>query len=99
MTAKSCMPAATQLKSAGQREAALIKYQQAVEVYPAYADGFYDLGVYYSEDSQVGCFASFTAQSILAKLQCIVMNISGHHIITRVHGHCIFSNRYRRTHH
>ena len=50
--------AATQLKSAGQREAALVKYQQAVEVCPAYADGFYDLGVYYSEDSQVGWFAS-----------------------------------------
>ena len=45
--------AGTQLKSAGQREAAFAKYQQAVEVSPTYADGFYDLGVYYSEDSQV----------------------------------------------
>ena len=51
--------AATQLKSAGQREAALVKYQQAVEICPAYSDGFYDLGVYYSEDSQVACFASW----------------------------------------
>lgn len=53
--------AATQLKSAGQQEAALVKYQQAVKVCPAYADGFYDLGVYYSENNQVGCIASSTS--------------------------------------
>ena len=52
------MSAATQLKSAGQREAALVKYQQAVEICPDYADGFYDLGLFYSEASQVGLPAS-----------------------------------------
>ena len=57
------VPAATQLKSAGQREAALVKYQQAVDICPSYADGFYDLGVYYSEDSQVGLLASLNVQS------------------------------------
>lgn len=46
----------TQLKSSGQREMAFAKYQQAVEVCPTYADGFYDLGVYYSEDNQVWHF-------------------------------------------
>ena len=69
------VPAATQLKSAGQREAALTKYQQAVDICPAYADGFYDLGVYYSEDSQVG-YACIITSSF--KLHCIFSSVSWH---------------------
>ncbi len=43
----------TQLKAQGQRVEAQDKYKQAVHICPTYADGFYDLGVYYSEDQQV----------------------------------------------
>lgn len=45
--------AGTQLKAEGHREQALEKYEQAVKLCPTYADGFYDLGVYYSENEQV----------------------------------------------
>ncbi len=47
--------AGTQLKAQGHREEALEKYKQAVSRCPGYADGFYDLGVYYSEEQQVVC--------------------------------------------
>ena len=53
MTSHTFGCAGTELKSAGQREAALAKYQQAVDISPTYTDGFYDLGVYYSEENQV----------------------------------------------
>ena len=46
-------PSGTQLKAQGQRVEAQDKYTQAVQICPTYADGFYDLGVYYSEDQQV----------------------------------------------
>lgn len=74
--------AATQLKSAGQQEAALVKYQQAVEICPTYAEGFYDLGVYYSENNQVGCFASSTCKAYQQNLHCIVIK----HTCLAVHG-------------
>ena len=47
--------AGTQLKAEGLKEEALQKYEEAVKVCPTYADGFYDLGVYYSEAQQVSC--------------------------------------------
>ena len=45
--------AGTQLKVQGLKEEALNKYEEAVSICPTYADGFYDLGVYYSEAQQV----------------------------------------------
>lgn len=46
-------PSGTQLKAQGQRVEAQDKYTEAVQICPTYADGFYDLGVYYSENQQV----------------------------------------------
>ena len=48
-----CGSAGTKMKGAGKSHEALEKYQEAVQVCPDYAAGFYDLGVYYTENSQV----------------------------------------------
>lgn len=53
LTACQIASSGTQLKAQGQRAEAQDKYKQAVQICPTYADGFYDLGVYYSEDQQV----------------------------------------------
>lgn len=48
-----CRSAGTKLKGAGKSHEALQKYQEAVKICPDYAAGFYDLGVYYTENNQV----------------------------------------------
>lgn len=53
MASDGPMSAGTQLKASGQHQQALEAYQQATSVCPDHAAGFYDLGVYYSEQHQV----------------------------------------------